>query len=154
MDRFLIDTVSPQDELKALLDSNGVNHSDDAEGVRFILEEGAYKWETVCRYSRTAVLIYGIYPFETQQGGEIMESLNKINGKLIRGSMILSGGRVMMRTSADLYDVYGAYEAIARAIEYNAGAIVKFWQAIHSIDTKQGFSIKQRTEIRKEEAPY
>ena len=154
MDRFLIDKVSPQDELKMLLDYNGVNYSIEEDGVRFVFEDGAYKWETICRYSRTAALIYGLYPFETLQGDEIMKTLNRINSELIRGSMILSGGRVMMRTSADLYDAYGAYEAIARAIEYNAGAIIKFWQAIHFINTKPGFSIKQRTEIRKEDAPY
>ncbi|MDR0491503.1 MAG: hypothetical protein LBH28_09710 [Oscillospiraceae bacterium] len=137
MDRFLIDKqVSPKDELTFLLDRNGVEYSVDADGVRFILEDNVCKWETVCRYTRSAVLIYGLYPFETGDDEATLRLLNSINGDLASGSMFLSKGRVVMRTSADLYDSYGAYEAIARAIEYNAGAIVKFWQTIRFSHTK------------------
>jgi len=131
MERFLIDrNVSPKNELTALLEYNGIEYSADAEGVRFVLEDEVYKWETACRYTRSAVIVYGFYPFETTGGEETLQLINRINGELTRGSMFLGERRVVMRTGADLYDAYGAYEAIARAIEYNAGAIVKFWQAI------------------------
>ena len=137
MERFLIDhDVSPKDELTALLEYNGVEFDADDEGVRFVLEDEIYKWETACRYTRSAVLIYGFYPFETSGDEETLRLLNEINGELTRGSMFLGKRCVIMRTSADLYDAYGAYEAIARAIEYNAGAIVKFWQAIRFVNTR------------------
>jgi len=131
MERFLIDSqIMPEGELKALLEHNRIEYITDADGVRFILEDGLFKWETVCRYSQSAVLIYGLYPFKATADEGTLRLLNRINGELTRGSMILSEGCVVMRTSADLYDIYGAYEAIARAIEYSAGAIVEFWQAI------------------------
>ena len=136
MERFLIDRdISPKDELIALLDHNGIEYILDDDSARFILEDDIFKWETVCRYTRSSVLVYGLYPFQTPGGDKELYLLNKINGELTRGSMLSCDGRVVMRTSADLYDTYGAYEAIARAIEYNAGAIVKFWQAIRCNST-------------------
>ena len=139
MERFLIDGhPSPSDELIAMLDYNGVKYIRNPEGVRFVLEDGVYKWETVCRYARSAVLIYGYYPFETAGAEETLRLLSVINSKLVKGSMFLNGKRVTMRTSADLYDAYGAYEAIAREIEYNAGAIVRFWQEIRFVNVKTG----------------
>jgi hypothetical protein len=33
----------------------------------------------------------------------------------------------VVRTGAELFDTYAAYEAAARALEYNAGVIVAFW---------------------------
>jgi len=140
MERFLIDSnISPKEELIALLDYNGFDYSAESPDIRFILEDGFYKWETVCCFTRTSVLIYGMYPFETDDCKSTLESINKVNNLLTRGSMILSEKRVIMRTSADLYDAYGAYETIARAIEYNAGAIVKFWQSLRLVNAKPGF---------------
>ena len=147
MEQALIDReISPRDELVWLLDYNGVKYSEDPEGLRFILEESVYKWETVCRYTRSAVLIYGYYPFETSETDETLRLLNRINSRLISGSMLLNGKRVVMRTCADLHEIYGAHEAIAREIEYNASAIVKFWQEIRFINAKNG-------KMRKEDAP-
>lgn len=148
MERFLIDRhISPRDELIALLAYNGVKYSEDKEGLRFALEDGPHVWETVCRYAGLTVLIYGLYPFETAGGEQTLRVLDRINGELTRGSMFLGGGRVVMRTGADLYDAFSAYEAIARAIEYNAGAIVKYWQTIRFHNTKAQL-------IRKEDAPH
>ena len=133
MDRFLLDgDLSSESELEAFLEYNGVSFVREPGGFRFLLTEGGCGWETVCRFTRRSVIIYGLYPFELTDG--ILPTLNAINAKLIRGCMLLNEGGVSVRTSADLYDAYGSYEAIARALEYNAGVIVKYWSEISAFE--------------------
>lgn len=74
-------------------------------------------------FAERSVLVYGIYPFKAVAD----TSLSRINARLIRGAFFINDGALVMRTSADLFDAYAAYEAIARAIEYNAAAITAFW---------------------------
>ena len=126
---------SAKDGLIELLDSNDIKYSKEADDFRFILEDGIHKWEAMCSCAQSAVLVYGFYPFAKAYSEETMMLLNRINGELISGSMLSSNERVIMRTSADCYDPYSACAAIARAIEYNAGAIVKYWQEIHHVGT-------------------
>ena len=134
MSRFIIDEPDPKGELLALLEHNAIRYSIDGYGsVRVIFSKSGCKWETVFRFAKRAVLVYGVYPFKAAP--DACASLSKINAALVRGAFFLSGGTPVLRTSADMFDAYSAYEAIARAIEYNAGAMVKFWaelSALHS----------------------
>ena len=130
MEKFLIDEVSPEEEIAALLEYNGIQFRKTDDEFRFVLSEGNLKWETVCRWTRRVALIYGMYPFKAIDEAAMLERLNRINAELVRGCVILSNGGVTIRTDADLYDAYSAYESIARALEYNAGAMTKYWDVL------------------------
>ena len=130
MEKFLIDEVSPEEELTALLEYNGIQFRKTDDEFRFVLSEGNRKWETVCHWTRRVVLVYGMYPFKAMDEVSMLERLNRINTELVRGCVILSDGGITVRTDADLYDAYSSYESIARALEYNAGAVIKYWEIL------------------------
>ncbi len=128
MERFLPDErLEPLRELTALLSYNGVKYREEESGVRFAFEEAGCRWEVACRFAPNAVMIYGVYPFLMRDEGEARRAMDRVNATLIRGSLFLMEGRPVLRTSADLIDAYSAYEAILRALEYNAGAMLRFW---------------------------
>lgn len=134
---------------------NGDNGSGDGDPItsRFltILTDRGCKWETVFVCRESTVLIYGRYPFLIAAGKRALETCEEINRQVIFGSMILldeagvknrkdetgehtAGGkqRMAFRTAADLFDAYSAYEQIGRALEYNAGVMVRFWMQAFS----------------------
>lgn len=129
MDRFTVDTdISPEDELISLLEFSGIQYLREDTGIRFLLADGNNKWETLCQFTKKAVIIYGIFPFESSGSEKTLSRLNEINRQLTMGGMFLLDGTIVMRTCADLFDAFSASETIARALEYNAGAICKFWR--------------------------
>lgn len=130
-EKFLLDEViDPARELVDLLEYNGIRYSREKYGLRCAFSDAACKWETIFQCTQRTVLIYGIYPFPVSNREGTVEKVNRINRELTRGAMFLVDERVVMRTSADLFDEFSAYEAIGRALEYNAGAVVSFWQAM------------------------
>jgi len=131
MDRLIINKViSPKDELISLFEFSAINYRCEENGIRLSLADKRYKWETLCRFTQSTVLIYGMYPFKASEREKILNQLNKINRQLITGTMFLENETVVMRTSADLFDAYNTHETIARALEYNAGAITKLWRTL------------------------
>lgn len=128
MERFLLDDeTDPLQELKGLLDYNGIKYLAEDGGVRFAFKEAGCRWEVTCKTAKHTVMIYGVYPFPIRNDARTNAAVNRINSTLVKGSLFFSEGRAVIRTSADIIDAYGAYEAIARALEYNAGAMVRFW---------------------------
>lgn len=122
--------VDPQSELVNLLHYNGIKFQQESDGVRFVFADAGYKWETVCRYCGQRVLMYGIYPFFVAHEQQALVKLNDINARLVMGGMFLQDSNIVMRTCADVWDAYTAYETIARALEYNAAAVVTFWKTL------------------------
>ncbi len=126
MSKFMIGEPDPKSELIALLEHNAMRYSLHEDGsARVLFSKAGCKWETVFRFAKRAVLVYGVYPFKASDG--IAASLSRLNAALVRGAFFVSDGALVLRTSADMFDAYSAYESIARAIEYNAGAMVAFW---------------------------
>jgi hypothetical protein len=130
--RFLIDEPEPKSELIALLKHNAMRYSLHEDGsVRVLFSKAGCKWETIFRFAKRAVLVYGVYPFKASE--EMAASLSRINTALVRGAFFISDSTLVLRTSAELFDAYAAYESIARAIEYNAGAMVVFWAELNGL---------------------
>ena len=127
MNRLPDERVDPAAEVLALLIRNGIDYRREKDGLRFALSEGGHQWETVCRFSPDTVTIYGVYPFLVTNRAQALERINAASAALKRGGFFLTDKRIALRVSADLFDVYSAPEAIARALEYNAGAMVHFW---------------------------
>ena len=137
--KFFIDkNISAEDELLNLLRYNGVQFSVQAGEYRFVFSENGRKWRTICKCHGSTVMIYGLYPFEVADDLPAARMVSEINAKLARGCLFFSGGKAVMRTSAGLFDAYSAYETIARALEYNAGAVMSFWDNVFSLRRSGG----------------
>ena len=133
MDSYLhYDEADPRSELVQHLQMKGVPFLDEGSEVRFSLCDGAFQWETVCRFAPHTVMIYGVYPFLAADRLSALESANDANSQLQQGSLFLSGSRPVLRVSAVLTDVYSAQEAVARALEYNAAAVRCFWEKMRA----------------------
>lgn len=131
MNKFLIDeNVDPEEELLRLFDHNGIHYRCEVDGIYAVFQHDGCKWEAVFRFVEHTVLVYGLYPFRVADETRVTNVINGINAKLTRGGMFLQEGNIVMRTSADLFDAYSAYEAIARAVEYNAGAMSAFFHTL------------------------
>ena len=101
-----------------------------------LTEDGA---NLLSRYTEQAVLIYGYYPFSVTNRELARDLCEQVNRQAIFGSMLLLEKHLAFRTGADLFDAYSAYEHIGRALEYNAGIMVRFWnQAASCAAPKQG----------------
>ena len=69
-------------------------------------------------------------------GGE--GTLTQVNAALTRGGLFLSGERIVLRVSADLFDAYSAQESITRALEYSAGVMKHFWTQMEACAKQSG----------------
>ena len=133
----LYDAADPREELLQFLQERGVPFLEKEDEVWFSLCQGAFRWETVCRFAPGTVLIYGVYPFLSPDRAKGLEAANAANEQLQRGSVFLSDGRPVLRVSATLTDLYTARETIASALEYSASAICYFWEKMRtSADSK------------------
>ena len=126
------DTADPREELLRFLQESGVPFLEEGDEVRFSLCQGAFQWETVCRFAPHTVLFYGVYPFLAPDRAAALEEANAVNEQLQRGSLFLSGARPVLRVSAALTDLYTARETIAGALAYSASAVCYFWEKMRA----------------------
>lgn len=124
------DPVEGALELEELLEYNGFSYRREGDRFYLVFSDRGCKWETLCLCQGTAVLIYGRYPFPAPESDELRGVCEKVNRQVVFGSMFPAEGRVVFRTAADLFDPYSAYEHLARALEYNAGVMVAFWEEV------------------------
>lgn len=140
MQKFQIgDQADAALELEALLNYNGFAFQRQGSRFRMVFADRGFKWETVCVCQEQTVMIYGYYPFSVTNREMARDLCEQVNRQAIFGSMLLLEKHLAFRTGADLFDAYSAYEHIGRALEYNAGIMVRFWnQAASCAAPKQG----------------
>ena len=126
------DAADPREELLYFLRERGIPFLEEGDGVRFSLCQGAFQWETVCRFAPRAVLIYGVYPFLAFDRAGALEAANAANSQLQQGSLFLSGERPVVRVGAMFTDLYAAQETIASALAYSASAVCHFWEKMRA----------------------
>ena len=114
-------------ELEYLLQHNGFSYQREENRFSLVFADRGCKWETLGLCRGGQVLLYGSYPFPVQESDRTLRLCQEINRQVVMGSMVLAEGRAVFRTGADLLDAYSAYEQIGRALEYNAGVMVRFW---------------------------
>ena len=127
---FLDDNISARDEVRALLEYNDVKYTANENGFHFIFAEGMRKWETTIKCKDNTAVIYGILPFAPGNKDKAVFAANDINSELTMGAVFVSDRAIVVRTGAELFDIYSAYEAIAIALEYNAGVVTEFWRRL------------------------
>ena len=108
------------------MDYNGFLYKVREDAFALAFEDRGCKWNTLMRGEGSCALIVSRYPFLVDNE-KAQAFCNEANKKLLFGGMYVEDDALLCRTCADLYDGYMAYEAIGRALEYNAGAIVAFW---------------------------
>lgn len=117
-------------ELAALLERSGVEYRREGERFSFLFASGGCRWQTVCDCRDALVLVYGIHPVSVNAPRQAAELCSELNARVVRGSFFLREGRIVFRTGAELVEHIDAQERVARAIEYNAAAIARFWERL------------------------
>ncbi len=114
--------------LKALLDGEGAEWTEERGWLRFRVKCGAMVWETAARPCGGAMLFYARFPFrcaEPDQARQVCEALNR---RLVRGALFLGeDGCPVYRCRAELDDVYGAETRITDALRYAAQVTAHCW---------------------------
>lgn len=136
MQKFQIgDQADAAQELEDLLHYNGFAFRRQDGKFRMVFADRGFKWEAVCVCLEQTVLIYGYYPFPVADRERARSLCEEVNRQVLFGSMLLLEKHLAFRTGADLFDAYSAYEHIGRALEYNAGVMVRFWNQAASCTT-------------------
>ena len=114
--------------LRALLDREGAEWTEEGGWIRFRTQHDAMLWETACRACDGALLFYGRFPFRAAAPERARQVCEETNRRLVRGALYLAeDGAPVYRCRAELDDVYGAEERIAAALRYSAQVMGWAW---------------------------
>ena len=114
--------------LKALLDREGAEWTEEGAYLRFRTQHGAMIRETACRACEGALLLYGRFPFRVADPDRARRVCEEINRRLVRGALYLAeDGSPVYRCRAELDDVFGAEDRIMAALQYSAQVTAWFW---------------------------
>ena len=115
-------------ELAALLERSGVDFVREDGQFRFRFSSGGCTWQTVCRCQGDLVLVYGVHPAQVTDAARALALCGRLNARLAEGSLFLQEERFVFRTSAHLTEAFEAQSRIARALEYNAAVLSRWWE--------------------------
>ena len=115
-------------ELSALLERSGVDFVREDGQFRFRFSSGGCTWQTVCRCQGDLVLVYGVHPAPVTDAARALALCGRLNARLAEGSLFLQEERFVFRTSAHLTEAFEAQSRIARALEYNAAVLSRWWE--------------------------
>lgn len=115
-------------ELAALLERSGVDFVREDGQFRFRFSSGGCTWQTVCRCQGELVLVYGVHPAPVTDPARALALCGWLNARLAEGSLFLQEEHLVFRTSARLTEALEAQSRIARALEYNAAVLSRWWE--------------------------
>lgn len=115
-------------ELAALLERSGVDFVREDGQFRFRFSSGGCTWQTVCRCQGDLVLVYGVHPAPVTDPARALALCGWLNARLAEGSIFLQEEHLVFRTSARLTEALEAQSRIARALEYNAAVLSRWWE--------------------------
>ena len=115
-------------ELSALLERSGVDFVLEDGQFRFRFSSGGCTWQTVCRCQNDLVLVYGVHPAPVTDDVRALALCSQLNARLTEGSLFLQEQHFVFRTSAHLTEAFEAQSRIARALEYNAAVLSRWWE--------------------------
>ncbi|SKB73409.1 hypothetical protein SAMN06296386_104256 [Lachnospiraceae bacterium] len=114
-------------ELKYLLDYNSFTYEGSGGHYSLQFRDHGLVWNTEFQVIGDRVMIWGMYPFSCMNEARGNEFCNSVNLQTVMGAFVMYKAHLTYRTSADLFDAFSSTECLARAIEYNANAVVHFW---------------------------
>ncbi len=117
-------------ELAALLERSGAAYRREGERFRFLFAARGRRWQTVCDCQPGLVLAYGIHPAPVGDPQPALELCCRLNRVVVQGGFFLQEERFVFRTGAFLREYWQAQEEIARALEYNAAVLSRFWEEL------------------------
>ena len=113
---------------KAMLENEGAEWTEESGWLRFRSKHDGMLWETACRPTEGAMLLYGRFPFSPQDPAQAKRVCEEANRKLVRGALFLTEeGCPVYRCRAELDDVYGAEGRLEAALRYSAQVITHYW---------------------------
>lgn len=115
-------------ELAALLERSGVDFVREEDRFRLRFSSGGCTWQTVCRCRGDLVLVYGVHPAPVTDPARALALCGQLNARLTEGSLFLQEEHLVFRTSAHLTEALEAQSRIARALEYNAAVLSRWWE--------------------------
>lgn len=115
-------------ELAALLERSGVDFVREDGQFRFRFSSGGCTWQTVCRCQGDLVLVYGVHPAPVTDPARALALCGWLNARLAEGSLFFQEEHLVFRTSARLTEALEAQSRIARALEYNAAVLSRWWE--------------------------
>ena len=115
-------------ELAALLERSGVDFVREDGQFRFRFSSGGCTWQTVCRCQGDLVLVYGVHPAPVTDPARALALCGRLDARLAEGSIFLQEERFVFRSSARLTEALEAQSRIARALEYNAAVLSRWWE--------------------------
>ncbi|MDO4962111.1 MAG: hypothetical protein Q4E57_09760 [Eubacteriales bacterium] len=153
VDKFTIEEQpDAAKEVLRLLEYNDIAYTEEGGTYYMTFSDGMHKWETRIHVEGQRVLICSAYPYlistlpnasavpeaasalpenEAQAAAAVlMDRINEINAELAEGALFIHGDRIIVRTGADLFDAFSAYEQLARALEYNAEVLAGYWSEL------------------------
>ena len=114
--------------LTALLEDSAAAWSREENLVRFRLKREGILWETACRCLDGRLLIYGRCPIPIRDRDGFWAECSRINSQVVEGALFLGPeGLPVFRIGIQLDELCLARAQIARALEYNAAVIARFW---------------------------
>ncbi len=120
--------------LRALLDAEGAEWSEERGFLRFRLQREAMLWETACRAVGGVMLFYGRFPFRCGDPDRARRYCEDMNRRLVRGALYLAeDGFPVFRCGAELDDIYGAQERLTAALRYSAQVMTYCWGRLSGI---------------------
>lgn len=115
------------EELAALLERSGAEYRRAGGRFRLQFASQGRRWQTVCECWENRILVYGVHPVPYRSRAEALELCSRLNRTVVQGGFFLQEGRIVSRTGACLEEPWRAQEDAARALEYNAAVLTRFW---------------------------
>ena len=135
-DYAFYDTPDTAAEIRNLLEFNGMDYAENDGCFRLIFCSQGRKWRTAIAAQENFAIVCGEYPFSPAEFTKGFALCSRINSEIVTGCAFVSGQSLIFKTTADIFDGYYAYEAIARALEYNAGAMLHYWADAYECSQK------------------
>ena len=117
-------------ELEALLERSGADFRREGGRFRLRMAQGGCRWQVLCQCQGSLAMVYHLHPAGVTDPARVLELYSGLNARLVRGSFFLQEGRIVFRDSAELTEYYDAQDRLARALEYGAAVLPRFWEAL------------------------
>ncbi len=130
MDQRFDVPVDAAQELESLLERSGAEFHREGERFRLLFAAGGCRWQVVCQCRGDLAMVYHIHPARVEDPARALELCSSLNGRVIRGSFFLQEERFVFRDGAELTEHWEAQDRLARALEYGAAVMPRFWQAL------------------------
>lgn len=124
--------------LYGILDQLGYAYSREGGEARLVMRAEGRSWQTVCRMTAEAALVYSAFPFEIGDAEAAARYCSEANARLLEGCMFVGGGgkTVIARCTAMRTDDFFIEQQLLRALERNAAIMRVHWARLYKASAR------------------